>query len=186
MQMFFGYNNLDPANVRNMADIGGGGLYDIGCYPIVAGRFFFGAEPTRVIALIDRDPTFRTDRLTTALIDFGDGRRLDFTVSTQLVPYQRVQLCGTKGRIEVQIPVNAPQGAATRIPSTTARRSRHGHRDRDAAAERPVQLQGEAFSRAVRGETRCLRHRGRDRQHARHRRAVPLRASGRWEAVAGE
>ncbi len=64
VQMFLGYNNVDPANVRNKADIGGGGLYDIGCYAVVAGRFFLGAEPTRGIALIDRDPAFGTDRLT--------------------------------------------------------------------------------------------------------------------------
>jgi predicted dehydrogenase len=81
VQMFFGYNNVDPANVRNRADIGGGGLYDIGCYAVLAGRFFMAAEPVRGIALVDRDPTFGTDRLTSALMDFGDGRRLDFTVA---------------------------------------------------------------------------------------------------------
>ena len=124
VQMFFGYNNLDPANVRNKADIGGGGLYDIGCYAIVAGRFFLAAEPVRGVALVDRDPAFGTDRLTSALVDFGDGRRLDFTVSTQIAPHQRLQLCGSKGRIEIHIPVNAPQGATTASRSTTARRSK--------------------------------------------------------------
>ena len=94
VQMFFGYNNVDPANVRNRADIGGGGLYDIGCYAVVAGRFFMEAEPTRAVALVDRDPRFRTDRLTSGLLDFGEGRRLDFTVSTQIAPHQRLVLCG--------------------------------------------------------------------------------------------
>src|SRR5436190_24008912 len=84
VQMFFGYHNVDPANVRNRADIGGGGLYDIGCYAIVAGRFFMEAEPTRAVALVDRDPRFGTDRLTSGVLDFGEGRRLDFTVSTQI------------------------------------------------------------------------------------------------------
>ena len=55
VQMLFCYSNTDAANIRNMADIGGGALYDIGCYAITAGRFFFGAEPLRGIALIDRD-----------------------------------------------------------------------------------------------------------------------------------
>ena len=178
VQMFFGYNNLDPANVRNQADIGGGGLYDIGCYAIVAGRFFFAAEPARGIALVDRDPVFRTDRLTSALVDFGDGRRLDFTVSTQIAPHQRLQLCGTKGRIELHIPVNAPQGATTRISDRrllVARR--HGHRDRDAARERPVHAAGRGvLARRARRDRAALRRRGRDREHARHRRAVPLRA----------
>jgi predicted dehydrogenase len=153
VQMFFGYNNLDPANVRNKADIGGGGLYDIGCYAIVAGRFFLGAEPTRGIALVDRDPTFRTDRLTSALMDFGDGRRLDFTVSTQIAPHQRLQLCGSKGRIELHIPVNAPQGAATRIAvDDCSSLEGTGIVTETLPPSDQYQLQGEAFSRAVRGE----------------------------------
>ena len=153
VQMFFGYNNVDPANVRNRADIGGGGLYDIGCYAIVAGRFFLAAEAVRAVALVDRDPAFRTDRLTSALVDFGDGRRLDFTVSTQIASYQRLQLCGTKGRIEIHIPVNAPQGAPTRISiddCTSVEGT--GIVTETLPPSDQYQLQGEAFSRAVRGE----------------------------------
>jgi len=153
VQMFFGYNNVDPSNVRNRADIGGGGLYDIGCYAIVAGRFFLAAEAVRAVALVDRDPAFRTDRLTSALVDFGDGRRLDFTVSTQIAPYQRLQLCGSKGRIEIHIPVNAPQGAPTRISiddCTSVEGT--GIVTETLPPSDQYQLQGEAFSRAVRGE----------------------------------
>jgi predicted dehydrogenase len=115
LQMLFSYFNIDPDNIRNMAALGGGALYDIGCYPITAGRFFFESEPQRVIALIDRDPRFGTDRTTSALLDFGSGRHLDFTVSTQCAPYQRIQLSGSRGRIEIQIPVNAPQGEKTHL-----------------------------------------------------------------------
>lgn len=110
----FSYFNDDPGNVRNQSDIGGGALMDIGCYPITAGRFFFDDEPQRVVSLIDRDPAFKTDRLTSAILDFG-GRHLTFTVSTQMVPYQSVQLLGTKGRLEILIPFNAPQGSGTAI-----------------------------------------------------------------------
>ncbi len=153
VQMVFAYFNNDPGNIRNMAAIGGGGLYDIGCYAIVAGRFFFEAEPRRAIALVDRDPTFGTDRLTSALLDFGSGRHLDFTVSTQCVPFQRTQLCGSKGRIEIQIPVNAPQGAKTvlfvddgsSLDGSSARTETLPECDQ-------YQLQAEAFSRAIRGE----------------------------------
>jgi len=153
VQMLFSYFNQDPANIRNKADIGGGALYDIGCYPIVIGRFAFGAEPRRAIALIDRDPKFQTDRLATAMVDFGDGRHLSFTVSTQLVPFQRVQICGPKARIEVHIPVNAPQGARTTVMLDD------GSQPGAAAAVAQTldesdqyMLQGEAFSRAIRGE----------------------------------
>jgi predicted dehydrogenase len=153
VQMFFGYNNLDPDNVRNKADIGGGGLYDIGCYAIVAGRFFLEAEPLRGIALVDRDPAFGTDRLTSALVDFGDGRRLDFTVSTQIAPHQRIQLCGSKGRIELHIPVNAPQGAKTRLSiDDCSSLDGAGIVTETLPESDQYQLQGESFSRAVRGE----------------------------------
>jgi predicted dehydrogenase len=153
VQMIFGYNNVDPANVRNQADIGGGGLYDIGCYAIVAGRFFFAAEPTRGVSLMDRDPAFGTDRLSSALVDFGNGRRLDFTVSTQMAPQQRIQLCGTEGRIELPIPVNLPQGATTRILiDDCSSLEGTGIVTETLQESDQFMLQGEAFSRAVRGE----------------------------------
>jgi predicted dehydrogenase len=115
IQVFFSYFNRQPDNIRNRTEAGGGALYDIGCYAIVAGRFFFEAEPLRVMALSDMDPDFHTDRTVSAIVDFGSGRRLDFTVSTQSTPYQRMHLVGTQQRLEVEVPFNAPQGEATRI-----------------------------------------------------------------------
>jgi predicted dehydrogenase len=153
VQMFFSYFNDDPMNIRNMAAIGGGALYDIGCYPIVAGRFFFEAEPRRAIALVDRDPGLGTDRLTSALVDFGAGRHLNFTVSTQCVPFQRMQICGTKGRIEIQIPVNAPQGAETVLfLDDGAALDGSSVQSETLPPSDQYMLQGEAFSRAIRGE----------------------------------
>ncbi len=111
----FSYFNDDPANVRNMADIGGGAILDIGCYPVTGGRFFFEAEPKRVVSLIDRDPAFRTDRQAAVIADFGDGRMLEFIVSTQLVPSQNIEILGTRGRVEILIPYNAPQGETTAL-----------------------------------------------------------------------
>jgi predicted dehydrogenase len=111
---FFSYFNDDPANIRNQAASGGGALMDIGCYCIFASRFAFGRLPSRVSALIDRDPIMGTDRLTCAMLDFGDGQSI-FTCSTQLVPYQRMHFFGTTGRIEIEIPFNAPPDRPTRI-----------------------------------------------------------------------
>jgi predicted dehydrogenase len=152
IQVIFSYFNADPGNIRNKADIGGGGLLDIGCYAVVAGRYFFDAEPVRVVTLMDRDPAFGVDRTTSALMDFGAGRQLAFTVSTQSVPYQRVQILGTKGRIEIEIPFNAPPDSPTRIFVDDG--SMHGNRSA-RAIDFPVvdqyRLQGEAFSRVIRG-----------------------------------
>ena len=46
---FFSYFNVNPANIRNIVDAGGGALMDIGCYLIQAARFAFGQQPTRVV-----------------------------------------------------------------------------------------------------------------------------------------
>ncbi len=148
IQVLFSYFNRDPKNVRNMADIGGGGMLDIGCYPITVSRFIFDGEPQRVTATIDRDPKFKTDRLAGGLADFGQGRHLSFTISTQLAPYQRVNIMGTKGRIEIEIPFNAP-------PDTPNRYFVQGMAMYEGEwTELPVsdqyQLQAEAFGRAIR------------------------------------
>ncbi|MCU1322735.1 MAG: oxidoreductase, Gfo/Idh/MocA family [Acidobacteriaceae bacterium] len=114
IQGFFSYTNVNPANIRNIPEYGGGALMDIGCYPINIARFLFGEEPKRVMGCIERDPQMGTDRLTSALLDFPSGQAT-FTCSTQLVPYQRVHVFGTKGRIELEIPFNAPPDRPTRI-----------------------------------------------------------------------
>ena len=154
VQVFFSYYNDDPTNIRNQAGIGGGALYDIGCYGIVLGRFLFETEPLRAVALVDRDPMFRTDRTTSALVDFGQVRQLSFTVSTQCVPYQRVQICGARGRIEIQIPFNAPQGEHTRILIDDGSTLDGNSITTEVLAPcDQYMLESEAFSRAVRGET---------------------------------
>lgn len=107
IQCFFSYFNDDPGNIRNQAEIGGGGLMDIGCYAISLSRFIFGAEPMRVCGTVDFDPSLKTDRMASAILDFGRGTAT-FTCSTQLSPYQRVNILGTSGRVEIEIPFNAP------------------------------------------------------------------------------
>jgi predicted dehydrogenase len=149
IQVLFSYFNRDPKNVRNQAMIGGGGLLDIGCYPITVSRYIFGAEPLRVTATFDRDPRFGTDRLASGLADFGKGRQLSFAVSTQLAPYQRVNILGSKGRIEIEIPFNAPPEKPNRFflqGMTMNVGSWH-----ELPVSDQYQLQAEDFGRVVRG-----------------------------------
>lgn len=113
IQTIFAYYLDDPKNVRNQADIGGGGLFDVGCYAINTARFLFGAEPLRAIALMENDPVFGTDRLTSGLLAFPEGRQLAFTCSTQLSLTQKVTVLGTRGRLEIPIPFNAPADQQT-------------------------------------------------------------------------
>jgi predicted dehydrogenase len=150
----FGYNNVDPNNVRNQADIGGGGIMDIGCYPITAGRFLFEGEPSRVVSLVERDPNFKTDRLASVLADFGTGRQLNFVVSTQIAGHQRVQVLGSKGKLEIIIPFNPTADERTAITIDTGGAPFDGslaRREILPAADQYTE-QAEAFALAVLGE----------------------------------
>jgi predicted dehydrogenase len=144
IQSFFSYYNSDPNNIRNKADIGGGGLMDIGCYCISLSRFIFGAEPRRVCGIREEDPEMKVDRLTSGILEFASGTAT-FTCATQLVPYQRVNIFGTKGRIEIEIPFNPPPDRPCKI----------WHGD-DTRIEEVIleicnqyTIQGDLFSRAV-------------------------------------
>lgn len=145
----FSYFNVDPANIRNLAEIGGGALMDIGCYLIHASRYAFRQEPARVVAVIDRDPEMRTDRLTSGLMEFAGGHAI-FTCSTQLIPYQRVHFLGTRGRIEMEIPFNAPPDRPTRIfIDSSGDLSGSGITLETFAVADQYTMQGEAFAKAV-------------------------------------
>ena len=153
VQGSFSYMNWDPGDVRNQATIGGGGLYDIGCYPILGARFLFETEPSRVAAQLEYDPTFETDRVATVLMQFPTGQAL-FYCSTQLVPYQRMQIFGTLGRIEIEIPFNAPTDRPCRIHIDDG--SALGDASRRTEMFDVVNqytLQGDLFARAIRDGT---------------------------------
>jgi predicted dehydrogenase len=153
VQTTMSFFNIDPANVRNRADIGGGALYDIGCYAVLLARFVFGAEPIRAVSLIDRDPKLGTDRLTSGIIDFGDGRQLAFSCSTQLIRYQHVQIFGTSGRIEVPVSLNAPQGGATSIfIDATGAADESGITEEELPACDQYTLQGDMAAQIFLGE----------------------------------
>ena len=146
---FFSYFNVDSSNIRNRVEYGGGALMDIGCYLIHASRYAFRQEPTRVVGLVERDPEMHIDRLTSAILDFSTGQSI-FTCSMQLVPYQRIHFLGTRGRIEIEIPFNAPPDRPTRLFIDSSGDLFGGGISTETF---PVcdqyTLQGDAFSKAV-------------------------------------
>jgi predicted dehydrogenase len=119
IQSAFAFPMFDPNNVRNREEWGGGALYDVGCYPIVTARYLFGADPERAIALIDRDPTFGVDRVTSGLLDFPGGGQLTFSCALQLASYQRVVILGSEGRLEVSVPFTPPKDYVCRLSIDT-------------------------------------------------------------------
>ncbi len=147
----FGYFNRDPNNVRNAVEFGGGAMLDIGCYPVTLSRFLFEQEPTRVMGLMERDPDMGTDRLTSATLEFPAGQCV-FTCSTQMAYHQRMVLLGTKGRIEIERPINPPtdQPARILIDDDPSDPTGAGVTAETIAACNQFTIQGDLFSRAIR------------------------------------
>jgi predicted dehydrogenase len=144
IQSFFSFFNSNPKNIRNKPQFGGGSMLDIGCYCVSLSRFIFGAEPRRVIGFVEYDPQLKIDRLASGILDF-DGRTATFTCSMQLSAYQRVNIFGTQGRIEIEIPFNAPSNKPCRLWHT-----------KDSVVQEFVfdtcnqyTLQGDLFSQAI-------------------------------------
>jgi predicted dehydrogenase len=150
---FFSYFNVNPQNIRNQMDSGGGGIYDIGCYLIHASRYAFKQEPVRVVSCLDRDPEMNIDRLGSGILEFPGGHSI-FTCSTQLIPYQRIHFLGTRGRIELEVPFNAPPDCPTRLfIDSTGDLSGSGIATETFPAADQYTMQGEAFARAVQEDT---------------------------------
>lgn len=144
IQSFFSYANLDPNNVRNTANYGGGGLMDIGCYSLSLSRLLFGTEPNRVFGVMEEDKDFGVDCLTSGIMDFGVGTST-FTCSTQLAPFQRVTIFGDKGLIEIKLPFNPPADAACQILLS----DQEGTRTIEVAGDNQYRLQGDLMSKAI-------------------------------------
>jgi len=144
IQSFFSYFNDDPENIRNVAEMGGGGLMDIGCYSISLSRYIFESEPIRVVSLVENDRRFHVDRMASAVMEFPAGTAT-FTCSTQLTPFQRVNLFGLEGRVEIEIPFNAPNDQRCRMW--------HQRGERIENIELPIcdqyTVQGDLFSQAI-------------------------------------
>ncbi|MGH9704142.1 MAG: Gfo/Idh/MocA family protein, partial [Candidatus Acidiferrales bacterium] len=146
----FSYFNRDTSDLCNILEYGGGALMDIGCYPIFTSRLIFGQEPLRVMGLVETDPRFKTDRLTSALLEFPSGQAI-FSCSSQLVYSQHMQFLGTKGRIEIEIPFSASSHRPCRIRIDNGRDILGSSaRVKTLPICNQFTLQGDAFSRAIR------------------------------------
>ena len=148
IQGFFSYSNVDPLNIRNSADMGGGGIWDIGCYPVNTSRFLFQEEPIRVVALMEYDSNFKTDILASAILEFPSGQAT-FISSTQISPYQRMLAVGTKKHIEIKIPFNAPitRPTETYYDNSVLEAGERNTLKIDICNQ--YTLQGDAFSKAI-------------------------------------
>jgi predicted dehydrogenase len=154
LQSAFTFPIYDPDNVRNRPELGGGALYDVGCYPLVTARYVFGTKPDRAIALVDRDPKLGVDRVTSGVVGFPGGGQLVFTSALQLALYQRVVILGSEGRIEIPVPFTPPKDHPCRIIiDSGAALDGSSAVFEDFAPVDQYQLQCDLAAAAFRGET---------------------------------
>jgi len=148
VQSFFSYYNIDADNIRNKKEIGGGGLMDIGCYCVSVSRFLFDEEPATVFGSMEFDPVMKTDRLTSAVLNFSNGTAT-FTCSTQADPFQRLNIIGTTGRIGIEIPFTPMALTAAKIWVHT----KNGAEEIVFDSVDQYTLQGDLFSKAILDDT---------------------------------
>jgi predicted dehydrogenase len=151
VQGFFSYFNDDKNNIRNIKEAGGGGIWDIGCYPVTTSRFIFDEEPLRVASVLEYDPETGIDRMGTVMMEFPSGQA-SFSCSTQMVPYQKMHIFGTKGHLEVEIPFNAPPDKACRVFKSQGELYAKDYTSMDFPVCDQYTLQAESFVRTIRGE----------------------------------
>jgi predicted dehydrogenase len=148
---------MDPDDIRNDPAAGGGALYDLGPYAISACGAIVGRPARRVVAAIDTDPAFGIDRLSTALLDYGDAHAA-LTVATQSGTsswgtHQALSVLGTEGWLRCDFPYAhaRPTAAHVFVGDLTS----VGSFPTETVSFEPVDhyaLQVERFSRLVRGE----------------------------------
>lgn len=138
-------NVTDPKNIRNSWEMGGGALLDIACYVISLSRFILEREPKRVVSLVKRDPGYKTDVLSSGILDFEDAQSI-FFVATQVPFYQRVDIHGTDGYITLKTPFNTYPDVCSPLVVAT----KYGIREIQTGPANHFALEFEAFSKAVR------------------------------------
>jgi D-xylose 1-dehydrogenase (NADP+, D-xylono-1,5-lactone-forming) len=89
----------DGANYRWFPAMGGGALYDVGCYPISMARLIFGTEPVSAFAAARIDPATGIDMTTAAVLEFPGGRFAQCDASFEAQFQSRLLAVGTEGTL---------------------------------------------------------------------------------------
>ncbi len=91
----------DGSNYRWSPAMGGGALYDVGCYTLSAARLVFGAEPLAVSAAARLDPGTGVDMTASALLEFPGGRFALCDASFESHFQSRLIVVGTEATLQL-------------------------------------------------------------------------------------
>ncbi|HEU4742950.1 MAG TPA: Gfo/Idh/MocA family oxidoreductase [Meiothermus sp.] len=147
------------ADIRWVAALGGGALYDVGCYCVTLSRLFAGREPLAVTGWSDLTPPDHpggggADHSFVGVLDFGEGLRAVFDCSFAQPFRQRVELVGDRGTLvipEAWVPGRRGSGGPTRHGLDAPHLVVNGQEEAQPAADQ-YQLMVEHFVRAARGQ----------------------------------
>jgi predicted dehydrogenase len=89
----------DRNNYRWLPEMGGGALYDVGCYTINAARAVFEAEPEEALAVAHFDEQTGIDLTTSLLCSFPGNRQALLAASFELEFQSSLEISGSQGRI---------------------------------------------------------------------------------------
>lgn len=111
-------------NIRMRQELGGGSLYDVGCYCIHSIRNILNTEPNRIFASQQKDVKGQVDMSVVCFMELDNGMTAVFDAAMDRAQIDYYEIIGTKGSIrvpkafipqmyngEAQIIVNTTDGA---------------------------------------------------------------------------
>lgn len=143
----FSFQLHDGENVRLNPELGGGALYDVGCYCIHSSRYLLNEEPIQAYAQANKDPKYKVDMTTSGLLTFPGAVQALFDCSFETSAQEHYEVIGDKGTIRVQGPFRPDKNSdgKGRIVVTTE----NGETKEERVAGEAYILQVEHFSRCV-------------------------------------
>ncbi|AGT32225.1 oxidoreductase [Geobacillus genomosp. 3] len=134
------------ANIRMSDELGGGSLFDVGCYGVHSTRHVLDAEPVELFVQSRFDPQRSVDLTTSGWMKMENGVFAQFTCSFDMFFKNEYEIIGTKGKIVVsrayRPDVDGGEGRMTVVTADGSEREETVFGDQYA-------LQIEHFSRAI-------------------------------------
>ncbi len=101
MRASFSFYLEDRSNIRLNNDLGGGSMFDVGCYALHAIRNILEQEPVSVYASAHYHPELHVDTTMTGTLNFGNGIVTSFDSSFDCASRESYEVVGSKGSITV-------------------------------------------------------------------------------------
>lgn len=146
------FKMVNTQDFREKPEWGGGAYYDLGCYTAMATRFVFNAEPKRVLVAMENHGT-DVDRLSSVILDYGEGRLATFMVSISQGASQSLNIACENASIRLpNAYVPASDTSNTIHIDTALNLDQSALEIHEFPALDQYQAEVENFAKAIRGE----------------------------------